>query len=308
METISLLLLFQIIIILCFAIISFSAIACLIKSGLAFVFEILSLQNNLIRSTYDPKAMIYTVKGNDDNREAFDHLGNVEYVDVGGKKFVPNCNFNITARIGFNFVFLYEDDLSIMPTKIIFLKQAPDTKISFAELIEFVENNQDTNDINDVAPLNTMLFLALYGYMSHFSISVFKNAIIGYIKHNIYFIIRINSPLKNLSEDENVNMSYPFMAKLVGTKVFVKDKNKVYIIKLRRKDLNIKSFLFLNIQKNNEVAEKIYGNIIKNKLSVGLPKVSTNCLNKWKNMVYSQRIIGFRCKSRWIMFIKKITI
>ncbi|ELQ76503.1 hypothetical protein THOM_0531 [Trachipleistophora hominis] len=270
------------------------------KRTFEFFFEVFSLQNKLIQSTYDPKAMIYIVEGNTNRKKVSDHLGKIEFIDVENKNFIPNGNFNITARIGYNFVFLYEDEMSMMPTKTIFLKQAFDRRMGFAELIEFIENNQDNDSIDDVKSLNTMLFLALYGYMSHFSLSVFENAIMGYVNHDIYFVIRINSPLQKFGKTENGEVSYPFIAKLVRATILAKNKNKTYSIQLSKKDLNIKNFLFFYIQKRNKIAEKIYEDIVRNKICFGLPEVQVDCIDKWKNMDYDLEMISKRSKIRFI--------
>lgn len=270
------------------------------KNTSELLFRGFSLQNNLIRSTYDPEAMIYTVEGADNSRKVSDHFGKTEYIDLRGRTFIPKGDFNITAKKGCNFVFLYEDSASMMPTRVIFLKQAPDKKMNFAELIGFIENNKEENDVDDIQSLNTMLYLSLYGYMDHFSISVLNNAVMGYINHDIYFVIRVNSPLTKLGKDEDGKVSYPILARLIRATILVKNEDKTYMIQLRNKNLNIKTFLFFYTRKRNEQAKKIYEQIIKNELSFGLPEVQVDCISKWKDIDYDQELISRRSKIRFI--------
>lgn len=270
------------------------------KNTSELLFSRFSLQNNLIRSTYDPEAMIYIVDGADDSRRISDYLGKIEYIDLRDWKFLPKGNFNITAKKGYNFVFLYEDSASMMPTKVIFLKQAPDKKMNFAELMGFIENNKEENDIDDIKSLNTMLYLSLYGYMDHFSISVLNNAVMGYINHDIYFIIRVNSPLTKLRKEEDEKVSYPILARLIRATILTKNEDKTYMVQFRNKDLNIKTFLFFYTRKRNEQAKKIYEEIIRSELSFELPEVQVDCISKWKNMDYEQELISKRSKIRFI--------
>lgn len=259
--------------------------------GINRLFLCLSKQNDMVISTYDPDAMLYIIKYGEENVLAIDHFNNKQKLSLDEQYFLSDKDHVVSAEKGWAFLFVHESPDTIMPTKVIFLDRKIENKMCIVELLKFAKNHR-IEENNDAKSFNTLLFLCVNGILDRFEILMLRNAIIGYVKSQIHFVVNYLNPLSAFNLQSLSMDVYPIKLTINETIIMAQSSKHLCVLKLNHKDLNINQFLWYNFRSVDEQAESIYTNIIKYGVDYELPAVNEDLLANCQNVKYESELIS----------------